>query len=155
MKKRLLFLLIVGLLLTACAPGNTPDPTATPESTPAPAPTQADYVRCMWHGEELLESALRSRLASAGWTDLVDVVTQDVPGYGPVSRLIVGPTAIEEYEAIAKEFEATPWFVYGIVGSGLETGYRTPQPNLNLLRIEFYEVDNFLPEDPTDRLAPG
>jgi len=131
--------------------GNQPlDQNASQEDSVAEA--APSYLLGTWQGVPLTEAQLQERLKKAGWTGLADWVVQDVEGYGPVARIIVGPTA--PYDALAKEFSATLWFVYGISGSGKETGYRTPQPGLNLLRIELLEVGNFLPEDPTTRPAP-
>ena len=138
----------------AAAATATPAPAVVAASeTPVPGATAVpDYVLGSWQGKPLTEAELQERLKKAGWTGLADFVVQDVEGYGHVARIIVGPTA--PADALKAEFSATLWFVYGIVGSGKETGYRAPQTGLNLLRIELYEVGNFLPQDPTTRPAP-
>ena len=100
-------------------------------------------------------------MAKAGWEGLVDYVTEDVSGYGHVSRLIFGGIAeeqahaLEVAEAVAKEFGGVLWFMYGAVGSGQECGWKTPQSRLNMLRIEVYTTGSFLPEKTSCRQAPG
>jgi len=154
--------ILIGLLVFVVAgcnalPGANPaaktEPTAV---SAAPEPTaQADFIRGDWQGTALTEKALRERMAKAGWNGLVDFVSEDVENYGPVSRLIVGPDALSKAEAVRSEFSGVLWYVYGVVGSGKECGWKTHQSDLNLLRIEIYSTGNFLPEETSCRQAPG
>lgn len=170
----ILFVLLVGgsLILSACdyklqspiAPKSEAELTATtaPEEVEGQATeAPADTIRGNWQGEPLYESQLIARMKAAGWEGLVDYVSEDVTDYGPVERLIFGGQkeeqehALSVAEAVRSEFNGTLWFMYGVIGSGEECGWRTPQSGLNLLRIEVYSTGNFLPEETSCRQAPG
>lgn len=162
-----LLVALFAIFVSGCA-GAATQPAATPEATPATespsaeaVSTPADAIRGDWQGTPLTERALRERMNRAGWDGLVDYVSEDVDGYGPVSRLIFGGNteeqalALEKAEAIRAEFNGVLWYVYGVVGSGEECGWKTPQTGLNLLRIEVYSTGSFLPETTSCRQAPG
>jgi len=122
--KTLVIVIVLVFSVVGCG-AKAPSATETPVPASITEPTaQADAVVGDWQGTPLTESALRARMAKAGWEGLVDYVTEDVSGYGHVSRLIFGGIAeeqahaLEVAEAVAKEFGGVLWFMYGAVGSG-------------------------------------